>query len=98
MDRHLWTEADEYTTWRKWAGWKHDLDDVEVLPFHLRDASRDHWRNPSAPRRKGKHAASDEEGSRVLVRVDVVKVVQVLAVAGLVIVGVRAVRSLMGAS
>jgi hypothetical protein len=84
-----WTAADEHTSWRKWAGWKHNLDDPVVLPFHLRELS-------AADR---EHAASDdEEGSRVLLRVNVVRVVQVIAVAGLVIVGVRAVRSLMGAS
>ena len=70
MDRHLWTEADERLTWRRWVGWKHDLDDAEVLAFHLRDATRDpHWRPaPLPPRPRARHVApraDDEEPSPV---------------------------------
>lgn len=98
MDRREWTEADVRDSWRTYVGWKHALDDPLVLPAHLRDATRDHWRETSTSRRKGKHAASDEEGSPVIVTIDAVKVARVLVVAGLVTVGILAVRSLMGAS
>jgi len=69
MDRHQWTEEDELVTWRRWVGWKHNLDDAEVLAFHLRDATRDpHWRPAPAlpPRPRARHvapASDDEEPS-----------------------------------
>jgi hypothetical protein len=64
-ERQTWTDDDARTTWRRWVGWRHNLDDVEILPFHLRDATRDpHWR--PAPRTiptrtPGKHAAPEPE-------------------------------------
>jgi hypothetical protein len=78
-ERHTWTDDDARTTWRRWVGWRHNLDDAEILPFHLRDATRDpHWR--PAPRTlptrtPGKHAApepEDEEPSPETITVSVV--------------------------
>lgn len=86
MDRLSWTELDVKAARREWAVTTFALADPVVLPFHLRELS-------DAERRE--HAASDEEGSRVLLRVDVGTVVKVAAVVVLVVVGVRVVRSLM---
>lgn len=95
LDRRFWNEDDERITYRRYIGEKYALDDPEILPHHLRELSAAARRQPS-PRRKGKHSASDDqEGSRVL-DPRVVKVVQIVAVAGLVIVGVRAVRGMLG--
>ena len=113
MDRQSWTKEDERITWRRWAGWKHNLDDPEVLPFHLRDASRDQPQ-PVAPyferARAAKHrapAADDEEPSPV--RSVTVYVVPkstrrlrgwavVVLVAGAMYVVVTVIRSMMGAT
>lgn len=62
MSRLQWTDTDTNRAHRLWAVVTFGLDEPEILPAHLRDATRDpHWRPSTLPRRPGKHVAPDDE-------------------------------------
>ena len=103
MERLTWTDTDVRAARRLWAVTTYALEEPEVLPLYLRDASRDpHWRPRALPRRVPKHLApepDDEEPSPVATirRATTLQRVVVLGIAaGVLLIGFAAFRGLTG--